>query len=611
MEYQKVKSVAKLVIPKGPALSKIVLKTLKTVSDIVGATLGPGGSQVIIERYEHDTPPMVTKDGVTVFRSLGFTDAASHVIMEATRDAAVRTASEAGDGTTTATILSEAIARYADAFCEDNRAVRPQKLVRRLERAYQDVIEPLILGTPYVEDGLPARRPDGLTIKADLTTEEGRKLLHSVAKISANGDVELADAVLNCFDLIGDEGNVTIVEQSGPSHYEVEQIDGYPIAMGYEYSCAKFYPMFINDPGRQLCVLEKPLFVLYNGMVNDSLTAWQILEKLGTAFEANETDRFAVVFVAAGFSEQVLATFGAGMQHATALKVFPLTIPKSPLQNFTAEFLADMSAITGATVFDPITNTLSKGTIADMGPGVASFEASRFRSTVIGRAANHGEPWETRQIDRIDIVEQQLEQADGGLDRLLTQERLGRLSGGIAKLRVFGSSNGELKEKRDRAEDAVCAVRGAIKHGCLPGGGWALMRVCNELTKRYPDDAIINRVLKPALMEPVNRLLSNCGQSETEIFHTLTPVLRGIAEDKVVIYDAMEDCHGDPFELGVLDSTPAVVEAIRNSLSIASQVGTAGGIVAFPRDTAFERSEARDTADFIRNANINEADERP
>jgi chaperonin GroEL len=368
--------------------------------------------------------------------------------------------------------------------------------------------------------------------------------------------------------------------------------------------------MFINDPGRQLCVLEKPVFVLYNGALNDSLTAWLLLDQVGKAFEAGEYDRFNIVFVASSFSEQVLSTFGAGMQHPTALKIFPLTIPKSPLQNFSSEFLADMSAITGATVFDPITRTLGTGSLADLGPGVASFEASRFRSTIIGRAANHGTEWEDALLDRISIVEQQLQNPEGQLDALLIQERLGKLSGGIAKLRIIGSSNGELKEKRDRAEDAVCAVRGAIKHGCLPGGGWTLLRVMAELTKAYPGDPVIDKVLKPALFEPVLRLLSNCGMSEAEIVKTLNPVIVGIDHNTRIVYDAMEDRHGDAFDLGILDSTPAVVEAIRNSLSIASNLGTLAAIVAFPRDADFERSEARDTADFIRNSNVNEADER-
>jgi chaperonin GroEL len=595
VEYQKVKSVAKVVTPKGPALSKIVRSTTKTIADIVGATLGPGGSSVLIERYEHDMPPIVTKDGVTVFRSLGFTDPSAQVVMEAMRDAAIRTASEAGDGTTTATILGDSIVRFLHSYCEIWPSARAQKIVRHLEKALHDTVLPTL---------------DLLSIPADPTTDSGKKLLRSVAKISANGDEALADAVLQCFELTGDEGNVTIVEASGPSHYEVEQIDGYPIPMGYEYSCAKFYPMWINDGGRQMCVLEKPLFVLYHGHLHDSLTAWQLLGKLGAAFEAGENNHFNVVFVASGFSEQVLATFGAGMQHATAMKIFPLTIPKSPLANFGPEFLADLAAITGATVFDPITKPLGEGTIEDMGPGVASFEAGRFRSTIIGRASNHGEPWETNSIDQIDVVTQQLDAAEGEMERILLQERLGKLTGGIAKLRVIGSSNGELKEKRDRAEDAVCAVRGAIKHGCLPGGGWALLKVIRALTDSYPNDPVMDSVLKPALFEPVLRLLANCGMDETAAMKVLAPVLLGIKNGNVTVYDAMEDRHGDAIELGVLDSTPAVTEAVRNSISIATLLGTLGGVVVQPRDTAFERSEARDTADFVRNANINESDER-
>ncbi len=612
MEYQKVKSVAKQVTPKSPRLSRSILDTMKTVSDIVGATLGPGGQQVLIERFEHAMPPMVTKDGVTVFRSLGFTDAAQHCIMEAARDAAVRTASEAGDGTTTATVLAESIVRLTNEFCERNRSARPQKVVRRLEAAFRDVIDPVILGTPYTDEGgIQRRRDDGLTIRVDSTTEEGAKLLRNVAKISANGDEELADAVMECFKIVGDEGNVTISEVSGPSSYEVEAIDGYPIPMGYEESCAKFYPKFINSAGDQMTRMESPVFVLYHGVLTDVATAYTLLSKVGDQFELlirgeqTEYRHHNVVFVAVGFSEQVLGTFAAGFQDPRSIKIFPLTIPKSPMRNFQTQFLEDLSAITGATIFNPLDRPLDVGELEDLGPGTTSFECGRFRSAIIGRAT--GEPWETNLLDQISVVEAQLAKPESDLDKLLLQERLGKLTGGIAKLRVIGASNGELKEKRDRAEDAVCAVRGAIKHGCLPGGGWVLLKVISLLDSTDP---VMREVLKPALMEPVFRLLFNCGMNESEAARVIDPILQAMKEGRVLVYDAMEDKHGDPVDLGVLDSTPAVLEAIRNSISIAALLGTLGGTVVFSRDVALERSEARDTQEWMRNANVNEADER-
>jgi chaperonin GroEL len=224
---------------------------------------------------------------------------------------------------------------------------------------------------------------------------------------------------------------------------------------------------------------------------------------------------------------------------------------------------------------------------------------SRFRSVIIGRAANKGEPWETNLIDQIDIVQTQLEHPESELDRLLLQERLGKLTGGIAKLRVVGSSNGELKERRDRAEDAVCAVRGAIKHGCLPGGGWSLMKVVSMLDK---SDPVVAEVLAPALMEPVHKLYSNCGMSDLEMKQVLDPILGAMRDGHTLVFDAMENKHGDAVELGILDSTPAVVEAVRSSVSIAALLGTLGGMVVFTRDHELERSEAKATQEWLRDA---------
>jgi chaperonin GroEL len=366
VEYGKVKSVAKRITTKGPKLSKIVLETMRTISEIVGATLGPGGRQVTIERFEHAIPPMLTKDGVTVFRSLGFENAEAHCIMECARDAAVRTASEAGDGTTTATVLAEALVRLTNEFCAKHPHQRPQKVVRHLEQVCQKVVVPIL---------------QDLSIRVDSTTEDGQKLLRNVAKVSANGDDDLADAVMKCFDLVGDDGNVTIVEVSGSSHYEVEQIDGFPIGMGYEDSCAKFYPKFINDSGRQMSVMEDPVFVLYHGTLTEVQSAFAILSKVGDMYEMllrgdqKEYRHRNVVFVAVGFSEQVLATFASSWGLADSIKIFPLVIPKSPLANFQTQFLEDLSAITGATIFDPINRPLDTGNLEDLGPGVASFEA--------------------------------------------------------------------------------------------------------------------------------------------------------------------------------------------------------------------------------------------
>jgi chaperonin GroEL len=589
MQYQKAKSVAKQIQVRGTGLDRTILETMRTISAIVGATLGPGGRPVLLERQEFNLPPMVTKDGVTVYRSLGFDDAAAQSIMEASRDASVRTASEAGDGTTTATILSEAIVRLTKEYTEKNPRVSPQRVVRRLETAFREVIEPKV---------------KSLSVKANMTTPEGRELLKNVAKLSANGDVELADAVMTCFDLVGDDGNVTIAEMSGRSKYEVERIEGFPIAIGYEESAAKFYPKFINDAGNQRALLEKPLFIVYHGRIQDPQSLFNLLSKLGYEFESNKIGP-NIVLVATGFSESVLGYLAMMFDEARALNVFPLLAPQSPFPNGQLDFLLDLCAVTGSQLLDPMNLPFEEAQMDHFGRAEL-FESYRFRSNVVGK------PNEDLLMLRVDELQTNLARAESQLDQIYLQERVGKLTGGIARLKVIGPSNGELKEKRDRAEDAVCAVRGAIKHGCLPGGCWTLLKLMNVL--KESNDEVLTKVLIPALFEPFRRLLENVGITEhndgefRSIVDAMAPGIQGISDP--LVYDALECKHVDPFAGGILDSTPAVLEAIRNSLSIASLLGTLGGTVVFKRDLDVERKEARDQADFNRNANRNEADER-
>lgn len=588
MEYMKTKSPAKTILTRedaGNRLQKTVLKTMRTISDLVGATLGPGGQPVLIERFEYGLPVTVTKDGVTVFRAMGFEDPTAHCVMESARDCAIRTASEAGDGTTTATILAEAIVRNISEFCQDHPRISPQLIMRHLKHVFQAKIEPAVLG---------------LSRKVGLTSAEDRKLLHAVATVSANGDTRLADAVMECFDITGDAGNVTISEAAGHSSYKVEKVEGYPILTGYEEHCKNLAPNFVTDQGTQMCVMPDPVFVLYYGILNDVGPAINILRKLGDEFQAG--GRKNVVFVATGFSDEVLGTFASNFLNANTLNVYPLVAPLSQMPNAQLEFLQDVSAITGAKIFDPVTVSLFDATLADLGPGVQRFEAGRWRANILGYAD------QDRIVIRVEEIEQQLKDAVSELHALLLRERLAKLSDGLAKLIVTGSSHGEVKEARDRAEDAVCAVRGAVKHGCVPGGAWVLLKLCNLLGQ---GDEIVDGVIKPALIEPMHRLMRNSGIiDDHDTQQVIAPILEGILEDRPVVFDFQAMKHVDAFEGGVLDSTPAVLEAVRNALSIATLLGTLGGTVVFKRDAEFERSEARDSADFLRNANSNPADER-
>jgi chaperonin GroEL len=577
MDYKKVKSTGKRIEVNGPRLKKVILETLKNISDIVGSTLGPCGRVVIIERYENGVPPVITKDGVTVFQSLGYEDPAAHCIMETARDAAKRTATEAGDGTTTATILAESIVRHLYAYSEANKKISPQLIVRHLEKTFRDHIEPLITS---------------LSRKANPDTVEGKRLLKAVATISANGDVDLADAVLKCFEFCGDEGNVTISENSGPSRYEVERVEGFPIMIGYDDCTMRYSPAFINEGATQRCVLDRPVFILYHGHLSNTQTVQMLLEKVGFFWQQKKYDHPNVVLVATGFSDSVLADLATNFPLPHTINVFPLMVPPSPFSNGQLEFLKDLQAVTGAKILDAISNPPERAELEDLGPGVTRFEVTRFRSSIIG----HADPDLLGM--RVEELEQHLLAPESELDEKVIRKRKANLASGIANLKVFGASNGELKEKRDRADDAVCAVRGAIKAGCLPGGAWTLLKVLHEL----PDNDINRVVLAKSLMEPFKRLLSNCGVYDVKVAEDiLAGIMTPIAADQApVVYDFLKWAHVDPYEGGVLDSTPAVLEAIRNSISIASQHGTLGGLVVIPRDSELERQEARSTAQFMR-----------
>lgn len=605
MQYGKIKDIGKVVLPAGDLLSKKTLEVMKTVSEAVGNTLGPAGRPVLVERQETGIPSFVTKDGVTVFRALGFDDPVKQEIMATAREASARTASEAGDGTTTATVLAEAIVRLTHDFCKENPSIYPQRVVRKLEEAFKEVIEPTI---------------KSISKKVNFSSETERKLLHAVAKVSANGDTELANAVLECFDLVGDDGNVTLYEYSGPSKYEVEQVNGYTIEMGYEQSCDRFYSLFINDSANQRVRLEKTQFLLYHGQLNELVRIGNLIDDFGNRWKQNPDQPRNLVIVAQRFSEEVLGMLAANFRMPESFKVFPLLIPTSPIPSAAMQFLEDLSAVTTATVFNPISNPLDNARLDDLGYPVDAFESYRSRSTIVVEEDQKDlseltpeeqvirDVRENRLLDRVDDLSVQIEQAESRLDRMLLEERLAKITGGIAKLKIFAPSVGDQREKRDRAEDAVMSVRGALKHGALPAGGWAIYNAIKRLQGAYSDDPVINGILIPALEEPVKRLLRNAGINDEDSANIRKQLVEEVAKDSTVIYDVWNNEFVDALEEGLLDSVPAVLEAIRNSISIAGLLGTLGAAVVYMRDHALDRQEAIANERFVRTANADYAD---
>jgi chaperonin GroEL len=291
-----------------------------------------------------------------------------------------------------------------------------------------------------------------------------------VAKVSANGDEDMAEAVIKAFELIGygDASHVTIKEVSGPYGYEVSQIEGFPVPIGYEESIGKFHTAFINDQSNQRCHLESPLFLLFDGQIVDLMTISEILERTAQAYVNGQSEYKNLVIFAHGFSDAVLTQLAFNFANPSTINVVPMVTPLAGFTNSQLHFLNDLAAFTGARVFG-MKDSVAQATLKDLGAGMAYFEAYRFRSTIVG------DPDPTNIEVRADQLKTQLKSSESQAERRWLEERLGKLTSGIAKLTIYGGSNGELKEAHDRCEDAVCAVRSAISKGVLPGGGRTLL----------------------------------------------------------------------------------------------------------------------------------------
>lgn len=590
MSHRKAKDSAKIFVSDREQIKKIVLRTMKRASDIVSCTLGPGGLNVLIESDYPGVPHKNTKDGVTVLKSLGANDPYEHLIVEQVRDVAQRTASEAGDGTTTATLLAYNVIQNMFAFCEKNPKYSPQKAARRISQ----VVDELLL--PYIAS------------QSIAINEENKSLLKMVAKISANGDEDMANAVIKAFEEIGygDSSHVTIRELSGRKKYVVERIDGFPIPMGFEESIGKLHTAFINDQANQRSYLEKPLFLLYDGNVNDLITFLPIMEGLGKKYvEEGNSDYKNLVIFAHGFSENVLTQLAFNFSNPNTLNVLPMITPMAQFLNSQTHFLHDLSAFTGAKVFG-LKDQVNTATLADLGRGMEYFEAYRFRSTVVG------EPDPVNVEVRAEDLKTMIKNAESQAEKIMLEERLGKITNGIAKLTIYGGSNGELKEAHDRCEDAVCAVRSTIGHGAVPGGCRLAINMALKLAEELPDGDPAKEVLFPSLLSLPTKLLDNAGRNSDEI----QEIVARLVEDREVVYDVENEKFGKAEEVGLLDATKAVSESLSNAVSIACILGTMGGLVAYPRDPVFERSEARADSEFMRatdspNQFVNEADERP
>ena len=588
MAYGKQKTDAKSYLSEPQELKYIVLKTMKKVSDIVGSSLGTGGKLTLLESDLPGIPNRLSKDGVSIFKSLGSANPYEHLIIESARDAAIRTAATAGDGTTSATILSYNIIKNIFEFCENHPRYSPQKAIRRVRKVVKEVLN------PYIQE------------RAIKITEDNKDLLLKVATISANGDRELAEAVIEAFELIGygSESHITIKQLTGPDSYKVERIDGMPIAAGLEESCGKFHTVFINDQASQRTYMEKPLFLLFDGVISDLVSVGPMFDAIGERYASGNSDYKNVVLISHGFSDNVLTGLAFNFSNPQTINILPVRSPMAQYLNSQQQWMMDVSAFTGAKIFG-LKNQMSTATVEDLGQGVESFEAYRFRSTIVGNP-------EPLNIEvRASELKKMKENSESQHEKIWLEERLGILTSGIAKLTVYGGSSGDITERVDRIEDATMACKSAINHGVLPGGCRITLDMALKLAQLEENDPA-REILMPSLLSLPERLLENAGYNEDEI----ATIVEKLINNPELVYNLEDEQFGDPYELGLFDAAMAVSDSLSNAVSIAGVLGCMGGIVAFPRDVTMEREEFRKDKEFTEMCEkpeqyVNEANERP
>jgi chaperonin GroEL len=481
-------------------------------------------------------------------------DKAEHnIVVEAAKEICINTAKEAGDGTTTAIVMANAIIKHGQEFISSHPKYNPQRVVSELQELYEDVI------VDYLKkNAISTTTPDEL---------------RSVAKVSSNGDDKIASAVVEAVMAAGDDGQVLIEEAQGDI-MRVETIDGYIITTGLK-ELGSMGPAFINDKTGQQAKTDNGIVVLYDGTINDL----NVPARLQEVYEHSENMGQPIIIMAHDFSDLVIDRFVKTVNGG--ITVIPVKTPMSGLPNSRSMFLQDMAAYTGATVYSPIN-------LDDMDEdGFGNFVTARvnmYESFIVSEA-------DSEAIEkRIEELKSVSKAALSEFDRMHLRAAISKLTGGVSTIWVGGASELEVREKKARVEDAVEAVRSAIAEGVIPGGCSVHLTLA-EIIKGRKDFKESWAIMVNALGEPFKLLMTNCGEDPDEVLSLGIglPTSKGLP-DKV--FDARDHKVVDPFKAGIIEPAKVCRVSIGNALSVASLLITLGGIVVVPRDSTLENQLA-------------------
>lgn len=525
---------AKQVLFGDDARSEMV-RGINVLANAVKVTLGPKGRNVVLDRAFG--APTVTKDGVSVAKEIELKDKFENMGACMVREVASKTSDNAGDGTTTATVLAQAIVDEGMKFVA--AGMNPMDLKRGIDKAVAAAIEEL------------------RKISKPTTTN---KEIAQVGAISANSDAEIGDIISEAMDKVGKEGVIT-VEDGKSLKNELEVVEGMQFDRGY------LSPYFINQPEKQAAVLDNPFILLHDKKISNIRELLPVLEQVAKAARP-------LVIIAEDIDGEALATLVVNSIRGI-LKVVAVKAPG--FGDRRAAMLEDIAVLTGGTVISTnVGLTLDKATLEQLGTA-KKVEVTKENTTIID-GAGQAEAIE----NRVRNIRTQIEAATSDYDREKLQERVAKLAGGVALIKVGAATEVEMKEKKARVEDALHATRAAVEEGIVAGGGVALIRAKQAIRDIKGDNDEQNagiRIVLRAMEEPLRQIVANAGDEPSVVVNTVAQGEGNFG------YNAQTGEYGDLVEMGVLDPTKVTRTALQNAASVASLILTTDCMVAdIPQD---------------------------
>ncbi|AJG18255.1 chaperonin GroEL [Cupriavidus basilensis] len=519
----------------GDAARAKMVEGVNILANAVKVTLGPKGRNVVLERSFGG--PTVTKDGVSVAKEIELKDKLQNMGAQMVKEVASKTSDNAGDGTTTATVLAQSIVREGMKYVA--AGMNPMDLKRGIDKAVVNAVEELKKLT-----------------KTTTTSKE----IAQVGSISANSDEVIGKLIAEAMDKVGKEGVIT-VEDGKSLADELEVVEGMQFDRGY------LSPYFINNPEKQVVALDNPFVLLFDKKISNIRDLLPVLEQVAKSGRP-------LLIIAEDVEGEALATLVVnnirGILKTAAVKAPGFGDRRKAM-------LEDIAILTGgAVIAEEIGLTLEKATLQELGQA-KRIEIGKENTIIIDGAGD------AASIEaRVKQIRAQIEEATSDYDREKLQERVAKLAGGVAVIKVGAATEVEMKEKKARVEDALHATRAAVEEGIVPGGGVALLRARAAIANLTGDNADQNagiKIVLRAMEEPLRQIVLNAGEEASVV---VAKVIDGKGNYG---YNAATGEYGDLVEMGVLDPTKVTRTALQNAASVASLMLTTDCAVAeMPKD---------------------------